>query len=153
MARAASSMSLNVLGAALGVWAITALVSTSTLSNAPQQGHVTSNCAGVFAMAQSYRSLRRRASARTTLLTITGMYGYDQEPQYLRPSLATMHRYKRPSILPVPFSLTPARGSRPRPILCEDHLCQLQMWKLHRKKQTQRPLRRRAMQLVPQQLL
>src|SRR5271170_3733236 len=42
MARAASSMSLNILGFTAAVWAITAAVAVSTFSSALQQGQVTS---------------------------------------------------------------------------------------------------------------
>src|ERR1700732_4380282 len=51
IARAASSMSLNIFGLTAAVCAMTALASGSTFNTALQQGHVTSN-AGVCAMKQ-----------------------------------------------------------------------------------------------------
>src|SRR5580658_2536156 len=50
MARAASSISLNIRGFTAAVWAITAAVAVSTLSSALQQGQVTSIVAGLFAI-------------------------------------------------------------------------------------------------------
>jgi hypothetical protein len=55
MARAASSMSANILGFTAAVWAITARVSVSTFSNALQQGQVTSKVGGFFAIWRIYR--------------------------------------------------------------------------------------------------
>src|ERR1700689_3347715 len=46
MARAASSMSLNILGLTAAVWAITAWESESTFNTALQHGQVTSNATG-----------------------------------------------------------------------------------------------------------
>src|SRR5579863_440069 len=50
MARAASSMSANMRGFTAAVWAMTERVSVSTLSNALQQGQVTSKFGGFFAI-------------------------------------------------------------------------------------------------------
>src|SRR5208282_2995934 len=50
MARAASSMSLNILGFTAAVWAITAAVAVSIFSSALQQGQVTSIVTGLFAI-------------------------------------------------------------------------------------------------------
>src|SRR5580704_16532019 len=46
MARAASSMSLNILGLTAAVWAIAAWDSESTFNTALQHGQVTSNASG-----------------------------------------------------------------------------------------------------------
>jgi hypothetical protein len=50
MARAASSISANILGRTAAVWAITALSAGSTFSTALQQGQVTSNAGAPFVM-------------------------------------------------------------------------------------------------------
>src|SRR5208283_1907779 len=50
MARAASSMSLNILGFTAAVWAITEAVAVSIFNSAPQQGQVTSKFGGLFAI-------------------------------------------------------------------------------------------------------
>jgi hypothetical protein len=57
MERAASSKSLKVLGCLGAVWAITARVSSSTLSSAPQQGQATSKLEGFFIESESYRKI------------------------------------------------------------------------------------------------
>src|ERR1700690_4282934 len=54
MARAASSMSANILGLTAAVWAITPWISASTLRTALQQGQVTSNGGTFFGMTESY---------------------------------------------------------------------------------------------------
>jgi len=51
IARAASSMSANILGFTAAVWAITSAVPVSTFSSALQQGQVTSIVAGFFVFA------------------------------------------------------------------------------------------------------
>ena len=48
MARAASSISLNMRGFTAAVWAITERVSVSTFNSALQQGQVTSKSGGIF---------------------------------------------------------------------------------------------------------
>jgi hypothetical protein len=55
MARAASSMSLNVLGFTGAVCEMTARVEASIFINAPQQGQVTSKLDSRFATRASYR--------------------------------------------------------------------------------------------------
>src|SRR5271166_6653035 len=55
MARAASSISLNILGLTAAVCAITALAAESTFSTALQHGQVISKAGGCSAMHRSYR--------------------------------------------------------------------------------------------------
>jgi hypothetical protein len=50
------------LGTALGVCAITALVSLSIFNSAPQHGHGTSNWGADLAMRESYRMPRKRTT-------------------------------------------------------------------------------------------